>query len=455
MENLDRTEITWPRPCSGLLRRALFPLLLGLLPLAPISFSQGSIQPVIYVKHLAPPPSYPPLARSIHSQGTVVLKLRIAPDGKVLSVEAALPEDNVVGFPILRDSAENLVKNWTFGCANCGRNEPFEQTIRFEYKLRDGGIPYDDSTVVMNLPNEVTVTATPVQCDHCPVETPAWCKPLPRPEYKSLHHVKISDPWFEVYRVAPSTLAIYEPHQSEETISYLILGKDKAILFDTGMGISNLRNVIYQVTKLPIIVLNSHTHNDHVGDNWQFDTIYSMDTDFSRTNAKGSSADAQAEIALGEICGNLPQFFNGRDYRTQPWKISRYIHDGDKLDLGGRAIEILSTPGHTPDAITLFDRANGLLFTGDTYYPAPIWLFRPETDLDAYAKSIQRLAALAPQVKVVLGAHNIPVAPPSVLTELVTAFAALRAGKASCSPLGDGKRLCKVGTFSFLLRSTP
>jgi glyoxylase-like metal-dependent hydrolase (beta-lactamase superfamily II) len=284
---------------------------------------------------------------------------------------------------------------------------------------------------------------------------PDWCKPLPRPEYKSLERIQISDPWFEVYKVAPDTLAIYEPHQSEETIGYLILGKDKAILFDTGMGISDLHKLIRELTPLRIIVLNSHTHDDHVGDNWQFDTIYSMDTDFSRTNSRGSSADAQSEIAPGEICGDLPKSFDPKTYATKPWKITKYIHDGDQLDLGGRTIEILSTPGHTADAIALFDRANGLLFTGDTYYPAPIWLFRPETDLDAYAKSIQRLAALAPQVKIVLGAHNIPVAPPNVLPELVAAFADLRAGKTTCFPAGDGKRLCKVDTFSFLLRSPP
>jgi glyoxylase-like metal-dependent hydrolase (beta-lactamase superfamily II) len=285
--------------------------------------------------------------------------------------------------------------------------------------------------------------------------TPDWCKPLPRPEYKSLKRVKVGDPWFEVYRVAPDTLAIYEPHQSEETISYLILGKEKALLFDTGMGISNLHKLVAQLTKLPILVLNSHTHNDHVGDNWQFGTIYSMDTDFSRQNAKGSVEDAQAEIAPGEICGNLPQFFNGRSYRTKPWHITKYIHDADKLDLGGRTIEVLSTPGHTPDAISLLDRANGLLFTGDTYYPAPIWLYRPETDFDAYAKSIARLAALAPHVKTVLGQHNIPVAPPSVLPALVTAFADLRAGKRTCKPADPGKQLCTVRDFTFLIRAEP
>jgi len=294
---------------------------------------------------------------------------------------------------------------------------------------------------------------------------PDWCKPLPRPEYNSLERVKVSDPWFEVYKVAPNTFAIYEPHQSEETIGYLILGHDKAILLDTGMGISDIRKVVTELIRsrgaedggvrppLQIIVLNSHTHDDHVGGNWQYDTIYSMDTDFSRQNAKGSVEDAQAEIAPGEICGDLPKNFGAKSYRTKPWHITKYIHDGDTIDLGGRSIEILSTPGHTPDAITLFDRANGLLFTGDTYYPAPIWLFRPETDLDVYAKSIARLAALAPLVKIVIGAHNVPVAPPSVLPALVTAFADLRGGKASCKPQGPGKQLCSVGQFQFLIRA--
>jgi len=286
------------------------------------------------------------------------------------------------------------------------------------------------------------------------VQIAEWCRPLPRPEYKSLERVPTTDPWFEVYKAAPGVFAIYEPHQSEETISYLILGKERALLFDTGMGISDIRKLTRELTPLPVIVLNSHTHNDHVGGNWQFDTIYGMDTEFTRQNARGSTADAQEEIAPDQICGELPKGFDSKSYRTKPWKIAKYLHDGEAIDLGGRTIGVLSTPGHTPDAICLFDRANGLLFTGDTYYPAPIWLYRPETDLAAYKNSIARLAALAPQVKTVLGAHNIPVAAPSVLPKLVNAFAKLQAGKGICKPEGEGKQLCKVDDFSFLLRAT-
>jgi len=285
-------------------------------------------------------------------------------------------------------------------------------------------------------------------------EKPEWCRSLPRPEYKSLERVLASDPWFEVYKVAPGVFAIYEPRQFEEVISYLIVGHKQALLFDTGMGISNIRKVVSQLTSRPVVVINSHTHNDHVGGNWQFNFIYGMDTAFTRANARGSREDAQAEIAPDQLCGDLPNNFDPKSYQTKPWHISLFVHDGFKIDLGGRTLEILSTPGHTPDAISLLDRENGLLFTGDTYYPAPIWLYRPETDLDAYVTSVKRLAALAPQLKLVLGAHNIPVARPDVLSKLVDAIQAVRSGQGTVKHEGEGKDIHNFGGFDFLL-ATP
>jgi len=280
-----------------------------------------------------------------------------------------------------------------------------------------------------------------------------WCRALPRAEYKNLERVPVADPWFEVYKPAAGVFAIYEPHQAEETIGYLIVGEKRALLFDTGMGISDVKKVVEELTKLPVIVLNSHTHDDHVGGNWEFDSVYGMDTEFTRKNAMGSREDAQEEITPDQICGALPKGFDAKNFATRPWKIANFIHDGERLDLGGRTIEVIATPGHTPDAISLLDRGNGLLFTGDTYYPAPIWLYRPETDLDAYAASIRRLAALAPQVKLVLGAHNIPVASPTVLAKLVTAFDAVRAGKVRAEADSPGKVLYKVGEITFLMRA--
>ncbi len=283
-----------------------------------------------------------------------------------------------------------------------------------------------------------------------PTATPDWCKSQPRPEYAKLKRVLSADPWFQVYEVRPKTYAIYEPHQAEEVISYLILGKTRALLLDTGLGIGSMKRVVNALTILPVTVVNSHTHNDHVGDNWQFSNVAGMDTDFTRQSAKGSTADAQAELEAGNICGALPAGFNAKTYATRPWKITEWIHDGSKFDLGGRTIEVIATPGHTPDAIALLDRANGLLFTGDSYYQGPIYIYRPETDLDAYEHSMEKLAALTPSLTLLLPEHNVPVSDPKVLPQVVAAFREMRAGKKQ--PIAQGKNyIYQFDGFSFLV----
>jgi glyoxylase-like metal-dependent hydrolase (beta-lactamase superfamily II) len=280
---------------------------------------------------------------------------------------------------------------------------------------------------------------------------PDWCKDLPRPAYKSLERIKVSDPWFEVYEPAPGVFAIYEPHQWEETIGYLIVGNKRAMEFDTGMGISDIRKVIRELTQLPLTVLNSHTHPDHVGGNWEFDDVEGMNIEYTRTNAKGSKEFAQAEIGPGHICGALPPGFDAKAYSTRPWKIASFVHNGSRFDLGGRTIEVIETPGHAPDAICLIDRENGLLFTGDSYYPGTIYLTGAGTDLDAYEVTVHRLAKLAPELKTVLGAHNVPVASPHVLPKLAAAFDKVLAGKGSVSDAGSGYAVSKVDGFAFLM----
>lgn len=257
---------------------------------------------------------------------------------------------------------------------------------------------------------------------------PDWCRKLPRPEYAHLERVPVHENWFEVYRVQPHVLAIYEPHQWQETVMYLVEGQKRALLIDTGMGIGNLRALVAELTTLPVVVVNTHTHVDHIGSNWQFDTIDNLDSDYSRQSARGSTS-VREEIEPGKLCGALPRGFDKATYATKPWHTSRWLHDGDTIDLGGRSLQVLATPGHSPDSISLFDARNGLLFTGDTYYPGPIYVFGPGADPAAYQRSVDRLAALAPKVRYVLGGHNVPLAPPSILPELAREFAQLRSGK--------------------------
>ncbi len=280
---------------------------------------------------------------------------------------------------------------------------------------------------------------------------PEWCRQLPRPEYKVLDRVPLPDRWFEVYRIRPGVFAIYEPHQYEEVISYLIVGSQRALLFDTGLGMGNLRAVVTELTPLPITVLNSHTHFDHVGGNWQFNQVLALDIPFARRNAAGASRDQVSDAVLPErFCGDPPPGFRPDEYLIHPFQISGFVKDGQTIDIGGRSLEVVLTPGHTPDSLCLLDHMNRILFVGDTFYPGPIYLYVPETDIVAYERSVDRLAALVPQLDVLLTSHNFPVSRPEMLLRLSDAFHQVRTGKAQFTVNGAQREYLFDG-FSLLL----
>ena len=256
-----------------------------------------------------------------------------------------------------------------------------------------------------------------------------WCQDLPRAIYADIERVTVSNDWFWVYKLENDIFAIYEPKQWQEVISYLILGKEKALLFDTGNGIGKISTIVHELTSLPVFVLNSHTHFDHIGGNAEFSDILAMDTDYTRKNSGGySNALVQEEVLEEALCGTLPDGINSATYHTPPFKIKKFITDGYKIDLGERILEVLSTPGHTPDAISILDSNLGLLWVGDIYYNGPIWLFAPETDLDAYYQSVERLCNLVPNLNTLHPAHNTPIVKPQSLYLLKKALINIQNG---------------------------
>ena len=280
---------------------------------------------------------------------------------------------------------------------------------------------------------------------------PEWCRELPRKEYKSLERVLSDESWFEIYRVRPGVFAIYEAKQFEEVISYLILGEKRALLFDTGLGIGKISAVVAHLTPLPVTVINSHTHFDHVGGNAEFKDVWNRDLAFTSKNARGQgNAYSQDALAPERLCGPLPAGVKPNSYSIRPWKSTHSLRDGEQLDLGGRTLEVLFTPGHTPDSLSLLDRKNGLLFTGDTFYPGPIYLFVPETDFAAYTRSVTRLAALEPQLTLLLPAHNVPVAEPIFLARLAQAVQQVNRGAAKAR-VTEGHKEYVFDGFSLLL----
>lgn len=279
-----------------------------------------------------------------------------------------------------------------------------------------------------------------------------WWDALPRPEWAEFERIPQDQDWFEVYRVAPSVYAIYEPGQFEEVISFLIEGEERALLFDSGLGIGDMRRVVDALTDREVVVLNSHTHYDHTGGNWQFDTIYAVDTPFTRGNAQGSSPEAVAEfVQEGWIWKALPEGFSRAEYRTRPFEISRYVVDGEKIELGGRTLEVMATPGHAPDSICLLDRENRMLYTGDTFYLAPLYTHLEGSDFDRFAESAGRIAGLAGEIDVMMTAHNVPVVDSRYAVALGRAFDDIRAGRADDYTLTDGLREYHFDGFSVIV----
>jgi glyoxylase-like metal-dependent hydrolase (beta-lactamase superfamily II) len=281
--------------------------------------------------------------------------------------------------------------------------------------------------------------------------TVRWCDAIPRPANLALPRAEVVSDWFDVRQVEEGVYAILEPNQFQEVVSYLIVGSARALLFDTGLGMVPIRPMVEQLTTLPVEVLNSHTHYDHTGGNAEFDRILALDTPYTRANMAGfPHADLAGEVAPESFCQGPPTGLDTAAYHTRAWSPARIVTDGDTVDLGSRVLEVLRVPGHTPDAVALLDRQRGLLWTGDTYYEGTLWLYVPETDLDAYDSSMTRLAALAPSLRRLLPAHNTAMADPARLGQALAAVRQVRAGALKGEDQPNGRVVFPFDGFSVL-----
>lgn len=290
-----------------------------------------------------------------------------------------------------------------------------------------------------------------------------WCTQPLRPEFSRFAEVQTTHPWFRVYQVGDGVFAIAEPYNFQEVISYLIVGSERNILFDTGMGMDRISAVVKELSPLPVIVINSHTHYDHIGGNHEFDTVYAVDTAYTKKySGEGWPHErVKQEVTKAGFCFDKLPGLDTASYFVEPYqdKIMKYIAEGDTINLGNRTIEVMQVPGHTPDCVALLDRSAGYLWTGDMYYESTIWLFFDGTDLDAYERSIARFASLSPELKSVFPAHNKPTAIPSHLVDLHEAFASIRNGekkpalnKRSAHPEDDKALMFEFEYFKFLIR---
>ena len=156
---------------------------------------------------------------------------------------------------------------------------------------------------------------------------------------------------------------------------YLIAGEEACLLLDSGFGDVDVPAAIAPLAAgRPVRLVNSHYHMDHSGGNHFFPAAYAHPADFP---------------GLRQTVSTLYP-----------------LHEGQCFPLGGRTLDVIECPGHTPGHIALLDRANRLLFSGDNIATVPIWMQGPDADLQVYIKSMDKFLALAGQVDQVLGCHG-------------------------------------------------
>jgi glyoxylase-like metal-dependent hydrolase (beta-lactamase superfamily II) len=238
--------------------------------------------------------------------------------------------------------------------------------------------------------------------------------------------------WFEAYRVGDGVVVFYESRHAEETISTLVIGSERAVLIDSGCGIAPLRPLVEQVTSLPVTVVNTHTHADHVGGNHEFVDIVVLDHPDARHVARQGipHADAAPFAEPSVVDGFFPPGFDPGAHQVAPFTVTRWAPDGDRIDLGDRQLEIIHTPGESPDHVVVLDPLLRMLFTGDLYFDGTLWAHRPENDLTAYAESLRRLLVRGSEFDTLMPSHNAPCLPATRLQEALDAFEAIGADQA-------------------------
>lgn len=225
---------------------------------------------------------------------------------------------------------------------------------------------------------------------------------------------------FKAKELLPNVYAI----SGEMVNRYLLVGKNRALLFDTGYGFSDLRQFVETITSLPLYVVISHGHVDHAGGNCAFDSpIYIHPADIPvyqrhqslemRRMGLGSVQAIQRILFFLRI---LPRDLDKEGYLNGPLTESfEPATEGRIFDLGGMTAEVVEIPGHTPGSIGLLVRERRLFLASDGICGAT-WLFLPEScKLSVYQQTLRKADRL--DFDHLLTGHSSELFPKSILTD--------------------------------------
>lgn len=210
--------------------------------------------------------------------------------------------------------------------------------------------------------------------------------------------------WFTIEQIDHDTFVISEYKHWEETHCYLLCGKQKAILIDTGLGVSNIKEIVDSLTELPIIVVTTHVHWDHIGGHKHFEIIAVHEAEKDWLSVK-------FPIPLQMIKNNLlckpcdfPLNFNIDRYQIFQGVPQMLLHDEDFIDLGERNLVVIHTPGHSPGHCCFYEPDRKYLYSGDLIYSGCLDAFYPTTDPFLFWQSVKKMKSL--EIKRLLPAHH-------------------------------------------------
>lgn len=243
--------------------------------------------------------------------------------------------------------------------------------------------------------------------------------------------------WFTVDRLADDTTVLSEYRHWEETHCYLIRGSERALLIDTGLGICDIQAPVRALTDLPVTAVATHVHWDHIGGHRYFPDFYAHELELDWLNGAFPLTMETIKEMVVDRC-DLPDGYDVNDYAFFQGAPTRILQDGDAIDLGGRSVQVLHTPGHSPGHMCFWEPDRGWLYTGDLVYKGTLFAYYPSTDPQAYLASLERVAALP--VKRVFPAHHTLGIQPEILTRMRDEFLRLDA---------EGRLHHGSGTFDY------
>ena len=204
-------------------------------------------------------------------------------------------------------------------------------------------------------------------------------------------------PWYEIQTVDHGLSRILELHVAPwmRCNMWLIRGRARNLLVDSGMGLRPLKPEIAVLGERDVAAVCTHCHFDHIGCSHEFDTRLGHRSEAADHACPDLDRSCASTWIGAELLTALPcEGYDLRQFRLTPAPLTGYLDEGDVLDLGDRVFNVLHLPGHSPGSIALYEKATRTLFSGDVIYDGMLIDNAWHSDPEVYRESLLRLKEL-------------------------------------------------------------